>query len=172
MCPHHTSGILFLPCCDIPFLCGCLCLVVVCAALGLIPDSGRRTAPAVRHYLLQAPFLDTAALGQGACQYPCFMIFLFQVHSLYVMTYRTLADIQLEIARLRQEVSSKEDEISNLWNNTFHQTDDKELKTPTQRILQYANTCAGVFDGALLGWRLYRRLGGTFSLFGNKRRRR
>ena len=54
------------------------------------------------------------------------------------MTYRTLADIQLEIARLRQEVSAKEDEISNLWNNTFHQTDDKELKTPTQRILQYA----------------------------------
>ena len=45
------------------FLCGCLCLVVVCAALGLIPDSGRRTAPAVRHYLLQAPFLDTAAPG-------------------------------------------------------------------------------------------------------------
>ena len=54
------------------------------------------------------------------------------------MTYRTLADIQLEIARLRQEASAKEDEISNLWNNTFHQTDDKELKTPTQRILQYA----------------------------------
>ena len=51
------------------------------------------------------------------------------------MTYRTLADIQLEIARLRQEASSKEDEISNLWNNTFHQTDDKELKTPTQDFL-------------------------------------
>lgn len=88
------------------------------------------------------------------------------------MTYRTLTDIQVEIDRLRQELSSKEEEISNLWNNTFHQIDDKELKTPTQRLFQYANTCAGVFDGALLGWKLYRRLGGTFSLFGKKRRRR
>lgn len=88
------------------------------------------------------------------------------------MIYRTLTDIQAEKERLRQAVASKEEEVAKLWNDTFHGVDEQEYKTPTQRVLQYANTCAGLFDGALLGWKLYRRLGGTISLFGKKRRRK
>lgn len=89
------------------------------------------------------------------------------------MTQKTqeIIDIEARKEQLRAQIASKESEIIQLWDTLFNQKEDTALKTPTQRILSYANTAAGVFDGAMLGWKLYRKLHGTFS-FGKTRKRR
>lgn len=86
--------------------------------------------------------------------------------------YQSLADIQAEKAKLNKAISDKEDEISKLWDEVFHPAEEEQLfTTPTQKILKFANTGAGILDGALLGWKLYKRIGGSFSS-GRKRRRK
>lgn len=72
-------------------------------------------------------------------------------------------DLEARKEQLRKEIAAKENYIAKLWDETFHPVEENTIKTPTQRILSYANTAAGVFDGAMLGWKLYRRLNGVFS---------
>lgn len=74
-----------------------------------------------------------------------------------------IIDIEARKEKLRKDIALKEEQIAKLWDETFHPVEDNTIKTPTQRILSYANTAAGVFDGAMLGWKLYRRLNGVFS---------
>jgi len=87
--------------------------------------------------------------------------------------YNNLDDILLQKEAIRKQIAEKEEKISRLWDETFHQEEQTEFLTPSQRILKYANTGLGLFDGAMLGWKLYRRLGGGrkgFGLFGKRRR--
>lgn len=85
--------------------------------------------------------------------------------------YQNLSDIKAEKEKLHKAISDKENEINNLWDTLFHPKEEHLIETPTQRLLHYANTGAGLLDGAILGWKLYRKIGGTFS-FRSKRRRR
>ena len=84
--------------------------------------------------------------------------------------YQTIKDIEAEKLRLRSAISEKEKEIRETWEDIFYEKEDTSAKTPTQRLLYYANTGAGIFDGVLFGWKMYRRLGGAFSLFRKKRK--
>lgn len=82
--------------------------------------------------------------------------------------YQNIEEIETRKRELRDALSKKENEIGNLWDKLFQPEDISPTATPTQRILHYANTAAGVFDGALLGWKLYRKLNGM-SFFGRKK---
>ena len=84
--------------------------------------------------------------------------------------YQTLKDIEAEKLRLRSAISEQEKEIRETWEDIFYAKEDTSAKTPPQRLLYYANTGAGIFDGVLFGWKMYRRLGGAFSLFRKKRK--
>lgn len=84
--------------------------------------------------------------------------------------YNTLEDIVAEKERLRKALTTKGEEISNLWGELVHPKENEGPKSPAQRFLQYANAGAGLVDGILLGWKLYRRIGGTFSFFKRKKR--
>lgn len=88
------------------------------------------------------------------------------------MAYQTLADIKTEKARLHKEIATQERVIASLWGELVNPETSMRPKTPTQRLLHYANTAAGMFDGVLFGWKLYRKLSGTTSLLGKKRSRR
>lgn len=82
-----------------------------------------------------------------------------------------IKDIDARKEALRKAVAEKEEEIATLWDKLFNPPQEHVVETPTQRVLHYANTAAGVFDGALLGWKLYRKLNGMFS-FSKRRKRR
>ena len=84
--------------------------------------------------------------------------------------YQNLSDIKAEKEKLRKALSDKENEIGNLWESVFHPQEEHLVETPTQRLLHYANTGAGLLDGVLLGWKLYRKVGRTFSLKKIRRR--
>lgn len=83
--------------------------------------------------------------------------------------YNSLADIQSEKEKLHDSIAKKEAEIGELWNQIFHEKEEPLFETPTQRLMKFAHTGAGLLDGALLGWKLYRKVNG-FS-FGRKKRK-
>lgn len=84
--------------------------------------------------------------------------------------YKTLDDIRLRKAQLRTELAKDNNKMQGMWNGLFHT--QKEQVRPTSRISSLMKTSAGVFDAAILGWKLYRKFGGKkaskrsrFSLF-------
>lgn len=84
--------------------------------------------------------------------------------------YQDTTDIEQRKAELRKAITAKENEIANLWDSIFNPPQSNVVETPTQKAIHYAHTAAGVFDGALLGWKLYRKLNGMFSLRKGKKR--
>lgn len=83
----------------------------------------------------------------------------------------SLADIEACKAALKREIHDDECRISDMWNDLFH-TDEPEPKTRAQRITRMISMGSGVIDGALLGWKLYRKFKLGSSLFGKYKKSR
>ncbi|GAB6981800.1 hypothetical protein [Prevotella dentasini] len=84
--------------------------------------------------------------------------------------YHTLSEIRLRKAQLLNDITKDSNKMTALWNGVFHKP--KENATPTQRFSGMMSTGAGVLDGLILGWKLYRKFGGgkDFKLFGRKKK--
>lgn len=76
-------------------------------------------------------------------------------------SYRTLDEIRLRKAKLNTEITKDNVKIKGLWNNIFHRPEKKS--TPSMRFSGLMSTGAGIVDGLLLGWKLYRRFSGKKS---------
>ena len=72
--------------------------------------------------------------------------------------YRTLDDIRLRKAQLLTDITKDSNRIAGLWNELTHKPKDKN--SPTQRFSGVLSTGAGVLDGLVLSWKLYRMFGG------------
>lgn len=85
------------------------------------------------------------------------------------VNYRNLNEIRLRKAQLLTAIAKDNNKMSKLWNDLFHAP--KKAATPTKRLSGILSTGAGILDGAILGWKLYRKLGGgkQFSLFRKKK---
>lgn len=80
--------------------------------------------------------------------------------------YNTLEEIDARKAELNKQLEAKTAEIAKKWDILFHPAEDTRLvQSPTERFITYAQKSAGIIDGALLGWKLYRK-------FFSRRRRR
>lgn len=79
--------------------------------------------------------------------------------------YNNLEELQEQRRQLNASLKTKEKEIADQWHSLFVQEEKSPFMTPTQKLLSYANTGAGLLDGALFGWKIYRRF------FGNRRRK-
>lgn len=58
------------------------------------------------------------------------------------------------------QINSKEEDISKLWDNLFHEKEPARsglFGSPTQRALDIVSSSTALIDGALLGWKLYRK---------------
>lgn len=72
---------------------------------------------------------------------------------------KTLAHIRARKEELRNGIQKDKTEIQKQWDTLFHQPEETLLPSPTQKVMKMMNTSAGIFDGLLLGWKLYRKYG-------------
>lgn len=71
-------------------------------------------------------------------------------------SYHTLDEIRLRKAQLLTDIAKDNNQIRKLWNNLFHKP-SKGRQTPSKRLSNWMSTGASVFDGLILGWKLYRK---------------
>lgn len=71
--------------------------------------------------------------------------------------YNSLLALRARKMELQKQLEDQEQNISSLWHDLFHNEESQLPKTPTQRIMSLASTGMGVIDGAILGWKLYKK---------------
>lgn len=81
----------------------------------------------------------------------------------------TLEDLELQKYELRKQLNDSETKLSETWNKMFRNPADTDEFSPTQKALSIASSAAGLIDGALLGWKLYKRFGKAASFFRKKK---
>jgi len=82
----------------------------------------------------------------------------------------SLETLSIRKQQLREDLNDSEEKLSDIWNAMFRQPSEEELASPTKKILASITSASAIIDGALLGWKLYRRLGGTVKLFRKKKK--
>lgn len=70
--------------------------------------------------------------------------------------YHNLDEIRLRKAQLLTDIAKDNNRMRKLWNNLFHKGKGGK-QTPSKRFSGLLSTGAGVLDGALLAWKLYRK---------------
>ena len=86
--------------------------------------------------------------------------------------FRSLTDIREYKEELCKQIKQSESHIAESWNELFHK-EEEIPKNKAQRLARMLSLGTGVFDGALLGWKLYRKYKEGALLFGfgrNKKR--
>lgn len=78
---------------------------------------------------------------------------------LSMQTCHTLANIRARKEQLRMDLQKDTARMQQLWDDLFHKPEETVLPSPTQKLMKAMNTGAGIFDGLLLGWKLYRKYG-------------
>ncbi|MBQ9636412.1 MAG: hypothetical protein IJV36_00760 [Prevotella sp.] len=71
--------------------------------------------------------------------------------------YRSLEAISDRKDVLIKEIRKDEQQVRQLWNQLFAKPEPLSALTPSKRISAMMNTGAGVLDGVILGWKLYRK---------------
>lgn len=82
--------------------------------------------------------------------------------------FRSLTDIRNYKEELRKQIKHDEESIAGKWDALFH----KEEEIPrgkAQKLARMLSLGTGVFDGVMLGWKLYRKYQEGSFLFGKKR---
>ena len=80
--------------------------------------------------------------------------------------FRSLSDIVAYKQQLREKIDKDEETITSKWNDLFHK-EEEEPRNRAQKLARMVSLGTGAFDGALLGWKLYRRYQEGAFLFGN-----
>lgn len=60
---------------------------------------------------------------------------------------------------IKKQLNYSEKRLGTIWNEIFHSPAAKERNSPTLRAMTLITSYAGVIDGAILGWKLYRKFG-------------
>jgi hypothetical protein len=71
--------------------------------------------------------------------------------------YKSLEEIRTRKDSLKKQIRKDDQEIRTLWGNLFHKPEPLGVMTPYKRITGLMSTGAGVLDGIILGWKLYRK---------------
>ena len=84
--------------------------------------------------------------------------------------FSSLDDIRLYKEELLEQIRQDRDVISTKWNDLFHR-EDPTPQSKAQKIMKMLSMGTGVLDGAMLGWKLYRKYQEGAFLFGKRRRK-
>lgn len=74
-----------------------------------------------------------------------------------LFTYKSLDDIRARKEALRKELRQDNSSMKTQWNTLFHK---EKSNLPAHRFANIMTTGVSVFDGIILAWKLYNRLGG------------
>ena len=85
--------------------------------------------------------------------------------------FRSLDDIREYKDELREHIRRDEDSIADKWDSLFHR-EEAPANNRAQKLARMVSLGTGVFDGAMLGWKLYRKYQEGAFLFGKKKKRK
>ena len=71
--------------------------------------------------------------------------------------FGSLQEIRDRKEALRRQISKSDGNIRLLWRQLFTKPEPLASLTPTKRVSKLMSTGAGVLDGVILGWKLYRK---------------
>ncbi len=75
-----------------------------------------------------------------------------------VSSYQSIEEIRLRKAALQKEIEADSAKIDEKWHSLFKKPEAlSKSATPSQRISGIISSGAGVLDGILLIWKLYRK---------------
>lgn len=74
-----------------------------------------------------------------------------------IYSYGSLNDIRQRKLKLQGDIISNEKRIRQLWQSLFRPEQQTGYQTPSKRLSKFITTGAGLLDGFLLAWKLYRR---------------
>ena len=84
---------------------------------------------------------------------------------------QSLEDIAAYKDKLRKQIEHEDEEkIASAWNELFHK-EEPAPQNKAQKIARMLSLGTGVFDGVLLGWKLYRKYQEGAFLFGGKKKK-
>ena len=84
--------------------------------------------------------------------------------------FSSLADIRAYKEELRGQIKADEHDMAVKWDMLFHRKEPAP-RNKAQKFARMLSLGSGMLDGALLGWKLYRKYKeGTF-LFGKRKRK-
>lgn len=84
--------------------------------------------------------------------------------------FSSLDDIRVYKEELRERINRDRDAISTKWNELFHK-EEPAPQNKAQKIMKMLSMGTGVLDGAMLGWKLYRKYQEGAFLFGKRKRK-
>lgn len=82
--------------------------------------------------------------------------------------FSSLDDIRAYKEELLEQIRQDRDVISTKWNDLFHR-EEPTPQSKVQKIMKMLSMGTGVLDGAMLGWKLYRKYQEGAFLFGKRR---
>lgn len=75
-----------------------------------------------------------------------------------VSSYQSIEEIRMRKAALQKEIEADSAKIDEKWHSLFKKPEAlSKSATPSQRISGIISSGAGVLDGILLVWKLYRK---------------
>jgi len=77
--------------------------------------------------------------------------------------YRSLQEIRDRKDALLNEIRKDDQQMRTHWNSLFHKPSNQLVSTPSRKLNTLMTTGAGVLDGIILAWKLYRKFGGKKS---------
>ena len=72
-------------------------------------------------------------------------------------SFRSLEEIRLRKDMILRDIRKDDGQIRKLWGNLFSKPTTLTASTPSRRISGLMSTGAGILDGLILGWKLYRK---------------
>lgn len=87
-----------------------------------------------------------------------------------VHQFKSLNDIRKYKEDLRKMIRCDEKDIAAKWNELFHKEEDVP-QNKAQKLTRMLSLGTGVFDGVMLGWKLYRKYKQGSLLFKGKKRK-
>ena len=85
-------------------------------------------------------------------------------------SFSSLDDIRAYKEELLEQIRQDRDVILTKWNDLFHR-EEPAPQSKAQKIMKMLSMGTGVLDGAMLGWKLYRKYQEGAFLFGKRRRK-
>ena len=87
------------------------------------------------------------------------------------LRFRSLNDIREYKEELRERIKRDEDSIADKWDSLFHR-EEEPANSKAQKLARMLSLGTGMFDGAMLGWKLYRKYKEGAFLFGKRNKRK